>query len=469
MLNHIVMTRCQRAKLKTELGPELNSLLEVQAHPFVLIDANYHIVGANQAYCDNYGVAREQIIGRRCHEVSHRSAVPCHQNGEDCPHQAVFSSGKAHEVIHTHFDRHHRPEYARIKGYPIFDEIGVRYLGEAVMPIASSDELNCDEMRMVGSSPAFLHCVEMLSMTAQSEASVLLLGESGVGKELAAQYLHKRSSRRDKPFVAINCAAITETMFEDELFGHERGAFTGCIGRKQGLFELADGGTLFLDEAGEIPLAMQAKLLRVLETGEFRRMGGTETLQANVRIVAATNRNLLEMAESGLYRLDLYYRIAGIDLRLPSLRERRSDIPALAEAMLKRITESGAPRCKLTDEAVAKLTQHDFPGNVRELRNILLKAVAICHHSIISADHIVLGSAGMQPVRHVAVTEAVAVLPQAVSDVHQVVSGVPIAELEAKYIADLLQIHHGHRRNVADILGISERTLYRKLKLYGLS
>lgn len=464
------MTKCQRAELKTKLESELTSLLEVHAHPFVLIDADYRIVGANQAYCDNYGIAREQIIGQRCHEVSHRSAVPCHQNGEDCPHQAVFNTAKAHEVIHTHFDRHHRPEYARIKGYPILDDIGVRYLGEAVMPIASQDELNCDEMRMVGSSPAFLHCVEMLSMTAQSEASVLLLGESGVGKELAAQYLHKRSSRRDKPFVAINCAAITETMFEDELFGHERGAFTGCIGRKQGLFELAGGGTLFLDEAGEIPMAMQAKLLRVLESGEFRRMGGTETLQADVRIITATNRNLLEMAETGQYRLDLYYRIAGIDLRLPSLRERRSDIPALAEAMLKRITESGAPRCKLTDDAIAKLTQYDFPGNVRELRNILLKAVAICNHSIISAEHIVLGRAVARSDRRVAdVVEVAPVLPEAVSDMHHIVSGVPIAELEAKYIADLLQTHHGHRRNVADILGISERTLYRKLKLYGLS
>ncbi|ARU32852.1 Fis family transcriptional regulator [Sulfuriferula sp. AH1] len=463
------MTSCQRKKLK-KLGPELNSLLEVHAHPFVLIDANYRIVGANQAYCDNYGMAREQIVGQRCHEVSHRSAVPCHQNGEDCPHQAVFSSGKEHEVIHTHFDRHHRPEYARIKGYPIFDEADVRYLGEAVMPIVSPDEMNCDEMRMVGSSPAFLHCVEMLSMTAQSEASVLLLGESGVGKELAAQYLHKRSRRRDKPFVAINCAAIAETMFEDELFGHERGAFTGCIGRKQGLFELANGGTLLLDEAGEIPLAMQAKLLRVLESGEFRRVGGTETLRTDVRIVAATNRNLLEMAESGQYRLDLYYRIAGIDLRLPSLRERRSDIPALAEAMLKRITASGTPRCKLTDDAIAKLTQYDFPGNVRELRNILLKAVAMCRHSVISADNIVLGRQAAETDRRLATAEQAApVLPQAVSDVHQAVSGMPIAELEARYIADLLQIHHGHRRNVADILGISERTLYRKLKLYNLS
>jgi DNA-binding NtrC family response regulator len=255
-------------------------------------------------------------------------------------------------------------------------------------------------------------------------------------------------------------------MFEDELFGHERGAFTGCIGRKQGLFELAHGGTLFLDEAGEIPLTMQAKLLRVLESGEYRRMGGTETLTADVRIVAATNRNLLDMAESGQYRVDLYYRIAGIDLRLPSLRERRIDVPALAESMLKRITEAGAPRCKLTDRALDKLMAYDFPGNVRELRNILLRAVAICNNSVIDAEQIVLGSSlnNAPQIDSPALSNS-----GTVQEMQKVVAGIPITQLESDYIAELLKIHHGHRRNVADILGMSERTLYRKLKQYGLS
>ncbi|HET9114279.1 MAG TPA: sigma-54 dependent transcriptional regulator, partial [Burkholderiales bacterium] len=327
--------------------------------------------------------------------------------------------------------------------------------------------------RMIGNSPAFLQCVELLSRTAQSEASVLLLGESGVGKELAAQYLHKRSRRRDKPFFAINCAAIADTMFEDELFGHERGAFTGCIGRKQGLFELAEGGTLFLDEVGEIPLSLQGKLLRVLESGEFRRVGGTETLQADVRIITATNSDLLKMMETGRFRPDLYYRISAIDLHLPSLRERRSDIPALAEAILKRIAVNGTPRCRLTDDALAKLAQYHFPGNVRELRNILLKAVAICHHYVISADYIVLGN--MQPEslpQPAAVTGASSEPAAAATSITasgESVQGVPMAQIEAGYIAELLHIHHGHRRNVADTLGISERTLYRKLKRYGLN
>ncbi|MHB8849215.1 MAG: sigma-54 interaction domain-containing protein [Burkholderiales bacterium] len=459
--------------MKNELDPEISSLIEVHSSPFVLIDEQYRIVGANQAYCDNYGLTRDQVTGRRCHEVSHHSPVPCHLNGEDCPHQAVFQQGTFHEVIHTHFDRNHRPEYARIQGYPIRGDAGVRFLGEAIIQISNPEELDCDEMRMIGSSPAFLRCMELLSRTAQSGAAVLLLGESGVGKELAAHYLHKRSLRRDKPFVAVNCAAIAEAMFEDELFGHERGAFTGCIGRKQGLFELAEGGTLFLDEVGEIPPTLQVKLLRVLESGEFRRVGGTETLRADVRIIAATNGDLLKMTKTGLFRSDLYYRISAIDLHLPSLRERRSDIPALAEAILKQIAVNGTPRCKLTDDALAKLAQYHFPGNVRELRNILLKAVAICHHYVISAEYIVLGNSlpewtpQAQGIGDATAGQTVPAISMAASG--KVAQRVPMAQMEAGYIAELLRIHRGHRRNVADTLGISERTLYRKLKRYGLS
>lgn len=451
--------------MDTLLAPELQSLIDVQENPFVLIDENYRIVAANRAYCVTYGMDKEDVVGKTCHEVSHRSPVPCHQNGEDCPHQEVFRSKQPHEVIHTHFDRHNRPEYARIKGHPIQGHGHQRYLGEAIFHIASSDELDCEDLRMIGNSPAFLACLDQLTRAAESEAAILLLGESGVGKELAAQYIHRRSARRNKPFIAVNCASIAESMFEDELFGHERGAFTGCLGRRQGLYELADGGTLFLDEAGEIPLSMQAKLLRVLETGEFRRLGGTDTLRADVRLISATNRDLLEMAEANHFRLDLYYRIAGIDLSLPSLRERRSDIPALAEAMLKRITQTGAPRCRLTDDALEKLMRHSFPGNVRELRNILLKAVAMSSHGIISAAHIHPGnhSSGHAQLR-----------PEMIADntsrtIESKPQGASIAELEAHHITELLARHNGHRRNVADLLGISERTLYRKLKHYDLT
>lgn len=440
---------------------QLQSLIDAQENPFVLIDTHYRIIAANRSYCSRYGTDEKQVVGRACHEISHHSSAPCHLNGETCPHQEVFATGKAQQVLHTHYDHHNRPEHVRIQGHPIFGLNGDLFLGEAIYPFSPSTAMDCDEMRMIGKSSAFLACVDNLTRVAESEASILLYGESGVGKELAAQYVHRRSSRENKAFIAVDCASIAETMFESELFGHERGAFTGCVGRKLGLFELADGGTLFLDEIGEIPLTMQSKLLRVLESGEYRRVGGTETLRADVRIISATNRDLLDMAEQGQFRLDLYYRIAGIDVTLPALRERRSDIPALARSLLSRM--NGGRNFDLAEDAVERLVAYDYPGNVRELRNILQKAMALCDHGVINAIHIrfdgpAQGSSAVQK------THAPA--PQATNTV--ALPSTSISELEASHIARLLELHQGHRRRVAEILGISERTLYRKLIRYGL-
>lgn len=444
---------------------ELQSLIDVQENPFVLIDENYKIVAANRAYCVNYAVDSKNIVGHFCHEISHLSSVPCHQNGEDCPHQEVFRTGKMHEVIHTHFDAQNRPEHVHIKGHPIRGANNKLYLGEAVYPIADSDDLFCKDMQMVGNSPSFLACIDHLTRAAASDAAILLLGESGVGKELAAQYIHKRSNRNAQPLIVLNCASIAIDMFEDELFGHERGAFTGCVGRKQGLFELANNGILFLDEIGDMPLFMQAKLLRVLESGEYRRIGGTETLRADVRLISATNNNLQKKVEAGEFRHDLYYRIAGIDLRLPSLRERSSDIPALTQSILKRITQVGNPNFKLTREAQEKLHTYAFPGNIRELRNILFKAVSESNNGIINAENIHLAPTIEQQSensRHEIPVELI----RRTSDIKP--NNVSIAEMEADHIEKLLSSYNGHRRNVADALGISERTLYRKLKRYNL-
>ncbi|MDA8095912.1 MAG: sigma 54-interacting transcriptional regulator [Betaproteobacteria bacterium] len=442
-----------------QLNIELQSLIDIQDNPFVLIDRDYHIVAANRAYCTAYGIAAEDIIGRKCHEVSHHSPAPCHENGENCPHQKVFSTGRACEALHTHYDDHNRPEHVRLKGYPIFSKDQACYLGEMIFPLSAPTELDCDDMRMIGRSPAFLSCVENLTAAAESEAPVLLYGESGVGKELAASYVHKRSARRDQAYVAVDCASISEPLFESELFGHERGAFTGCVGRKIGLFELANHGTLFLDEIGEIPLSMQPKLLRVLETGQFRRVGGREVLKADVRVVSATNRMLLDMVDKGLFRLDLYYRISGIDVQLPPLRERRMDIPALAEAMLAKISNTGARRLRLTKEALQRLKAYHYPGNVRELKNILLKAAALSN-GVIGEEHILFNEARPLPVDEPA---ASVWPPSRAPQAHPSMN-----ELEAQYVADLLAQHNGHRRTVAQILGISERTLYRKLNRYGL-
>ncbi len=446
-----------------DLSLDLQSLINIQENPFVLIDKDYRVVSANHAYCQVYGMRPDEIVGRLCHEISHHSSVPCHENGEVCPHQKVFATGEACQVMHIHYDNHNRAERVRLKGHPINGRDGRLYLGEAIEPLGSSEDLDCDEMRMIGHSPAFLECADKLGRVAESDAPILLYGESGVGKELAAEFVHKHSTRSGSPYVSVNCAAIAESVFESEFFGHERGAFTGCVGRKQGLFELADGGTLFLDEIGEIPLSMQPKLLRMLETGEFRRVGGTETLKADVRIISATNRNLLDRVDQGQFREDLYYRIAGIDVTLPSLRERRQDIPALADALLGRISGTGKRPPRLGADAVTRLMGYNYPGNVRELRNVLQKAAALTANGIIHARHIQFeGTNGARPQK----------APQAKGRAEDAAvaggSTLSIEEMEIRHIQDLLGRHKGHRRTVADILGISERTLYRKLNRYGL-
>ncbi len=428
----------------------LQSLIDTHRQPFVVIDRNYRIVAANRRYCSAHGLTPADIVGKTCHAVSHHSDRPCHENGEDCPHQALFSHGEAVEVVHTHF-HDDKPERTRICGHRLVGASGEIYLGEQLFPLEAEACSDCDTLQMVGRSPAFLACVDHLARVAESEAPVLLYGESGVGKELAARFIHARSNRSGASFIVINCAAVPESLFESELFGHERGAFSGSSGLKKGLFELADGGTLFLDEVGEIPLGLQAKLLRVLETGEFRRVGGTQTLSADVRVVSATNRKLLDEIDARRFRLDLYYRLAGIVVTLPPLRERRADLPELTAFLLRRLSGGDAVH-QLDPGALAALAGYDFPGNVRELRNLLQQAMLNCRDGIIRAGDLRLPTPAGQPVF--------------VSPATNVAR--PLYEVERAHIQSLLTHHQGHRARVATALGITERTLYRKLKRHGL-
>ncbi len=429
---------------------ELQSLIDSHTLPFVVIDRGYRIIAANAAYRRSYG---EAVIGRRCHEVSHHSQAPCHLNGEDCPHRQVFETGLPHQVLHTHYDAANTPEHVRIQGHVLTGADGARYLGETIEPLADPLQPAVPGMRMVGQSPPFLKCLDRLARVAESDGPVLLLGESGVGKELAARYVHQCSPRRNRPFVTLNCAAIPEGMFESELFGHERGAYTGSVACKKGLFELADGGTLFLDEVAEIPRPFQAKFLRVLESGEFRRMGGTELLRADVRLISATNQDLLEMSEGGHYRLDLYYRVAGLDVELPPLRARRSDIPLLAQWLMQQLNRSGQARHRLSEEALERLMGYDYPGNVRELRNLLMKAAALSPHGTIEGEHVVFpGESG-----------AARRSPSAPS------AEASLEELTRRHLQQMLARHAGNRRRAAAELGVSERTLYRKIGKFGLS
>ncbi len=504
-------TGLEEGKVDRRIVIPLHSLLETRDNPTVLVDRDYKIVAANKAYCDSYGIPQDQIVGKACHEVSHRSQVPCHQNGEQCPHQEVFATAGPCEVLHTHYDFQNRPDHVRILAHPLHDADGQMYLMESIHRLAPRLDINCGEMRMAGKSPAFLQFFEELSTAAKTRAAVWLYGESGVGKELAARFLHEHSARASKPYVELNCASIPESLCESELFGYEKGAFTGGQRAKRGLFELADSGTLFLDEIGDLPLSMQGKLLRVLDSGEYRRLGSETSHKCDVRVVAATNRDLAQMVREGTFRQDLYYRIAGFKVVIPSLRERRDDIPAIAQLVLSHITKETGIAYRLGQSALEKLVAHDYPGNIRELRSVLVKASARCKHGVIHPDEISfehlpgcnctqaeLPDAQAYPqLAASALTSEVqtpstrygrrstdqpgafvqAVVTQQVrrstdkqsmaDQTMEVDLDHSLARIEEVSIQKLLE-QFGNRRIVADKLGISERTLYRKLKKYGL-
>ena len=240
---------------------------------------------------------------------------------------------------------------------------------------------------MVGDAPELQAVFEVVRKAAPTKATVLILGESGTGKELIAQALHEESPRRDKPFIRVNCAALTETLLESELFGHERGSFTGAIGRKEGRFELADGGTIFLDEIGEIPLSTQVKLLRVLQQREFERVGGTETLKVDVRVIAATNRDLAAEVKAGHFRDELFYRLNVVTVIMPPLRRRKGDIPALVSHFVEKYAKiyNKAVRT-LGPGTLNALVAHDWPGNVRELENAVERAIVLCANAELTLD-----------------------------------------------------------------------------------
>jgi Nif-specific regulatory protein len=250
--------------------------------------------------------------------------------------------------------------------------------------VAAQGPVNAAPNGIVGNSVALLAVVEKVRVAARRDVTVLLRGESGTGKELFARALHNLSPRREHAFITLNCAALPETVLESELFGHEKGAFTGALAQRKGRFELADGGTLFLDEIGEISGAFQSKLLRVLQEGEFERVGGTRTLKVNVRLVAATNRNLEDAVAKGSFRADLYYRISVVPIQLPALRDRRSDIPALADEFLTRFNREHATGIALDQRAYDVLMQCHFPGNVRELENCIRRTATLAPGDSIS-------------------------------------------------------------------------------------
>ncbi|MEN8180760.1 MAG: sigma-54 dependent transcriptional regulator [Pseudomonadota bacterium] len=309
---------------------------------------------------------------------------------------------------------------------------------------------------MIGQSPALERVKEHIDAVASSDMTVLVLGESGSGKELVARAIHDQSLRSKRNFVAVDCCTLQESLFESELFGHEKGSFTGANQRKKGLIEGAAGGTLFLDEIGEIPPAIQAKLLRVLETGVFRRVGGTRDLTSDVRIVAATNRNLKKMSERGDFRADLFYRLEAFTINTPPLHERREDIPYLVEYFIQNHNFSRRVQKTVTKEAMRKLIAYDWPGNVRELKNVVERAIILSRSKkTIRDQHLSFSACEKQQ------TGFQLDIPPG--------SDPSLDELEASYLKMLLTKHTGHRATVAQVMGISERHVYRLISKYDLA
>nr|MBP8183900.1 sigma-54-dependent Fis family transcriptional regulator [Rhodoferax sp.] len=306
-----------------------------------------------------------------------------------------------------------------------------------------------ESQRLIGRASSFQRMLEMVARVAPSQATVLLQGESGTGKELVARAVHEASARAHRALVAVDCSSLPENLFESELFGHERGSFTGATSSRGGLVEAASGGTLFLDEVGDIPLTMQVKLLRLLESGTYRRVGSTELRLADIRVVSATHRDLDRMVNEGRFREDLYYRLSTFPIHLPALRERSEDIPLLADALLQRV--SPKRRLSLMADALTALQAHPFPGNVRELRNLLERASLLCDGDTIGQRHIEQAlQSGRRP------------SPPA-SNVGTASQLSPNDPDPAKW-RNLIASHQGSRADLAAKLGISERSLYRKLR-----
>jgi DNA-binding NtrC family response regulator len=437
------MARLEAASFRADRA--VLALLESRTEPAAVLDPDGRILAANAAYGALLGLAGGRVVGRRCYQVSHGRQHPCWEAGVGCPMRLSLEHGGPHRCVHVHRTAEGEVHHD-VTAQPLAEGAGrpVAFL-ETFEPtrIASLDPTRPG---MVGRSAAFNRLIEQVERVAPTDTIVLMLGETGTGKELAARALHELSRRAARPFVPVECSGLVEALIESELFGHERGSFTGAYSRKAGLIEAAAGGTIFLDEVGDVPIAMQAKLLRFLETGTFRRIGGTDLLRADARVVAATHRDLAAMVERDEFRADLFYRLTPFPIRVPPLRERMEDLELLAAAIGRRVgCESG--RCALVPEALAALRRHPFPGNVRELRNVIERACLLAEGGPIGLSHlpseVAAPGAGLAPA----------------SDRVR-----PLEEVERDYLRWAADRFGGDRGELARALGLSERTLFRKLR-----
>jgi two-component system response regulator HydG len=427
-----------------ESQTEVTGILDVIEAPAVALTLDYRIMAANRAYRETYGDG-QPLHNRSCYEVSHRFDVPCDRAGESCPLANCVASGRRQRVLHLHHTSRGE-EHVDVETHPVRDDEGeISYVIE-IMRETRTASSRTHAFNMVGRSTAFKRMLDLMNRVAPSETAVLLQGESGTGKELVARAIHDGSRRADRPFVVVECSGLTESLFESELFGHERGAFTGAHARKIGLVEATDRGTLFLDEIGDVPLGLQVKLLRLLETGTYRRVGSVEPQQADFRLVTATHRDLFAMVQEGSFRRDLYYRISAFPIPLPAIRERVEDIPLLVASLLGRLAPSR--NFQVSDAGLAYLQEYCFPGNVRELLNMLERAILLADGGEIQPHHLLPEVRPADAVVSIAKEKEV----------------LPLKEVERRYLERVVREFEGDRDQLADRLRISRRTLYRKLQ-----
>lgn len=422
----------------------VQSMINAIDKPTIFISPDYVIKAVNQAYLDTYEVA-VKVGQSKCFEISHKNPSPCDKHGEACPLQECVTTHRAASAVHIHATGAGK-SYCDILMKPVQDEDGMTIGFLEILHKIDYAAAESKQHKMIGKSPLFKLMLNQISRAAQSNIAVLLQGETGTGKELVAQALHESSKRSDKPFVVIECTGLGENLFESELFGHEKGAFTGATTNKKGLIEIAHGGTVFFDEIGDVPLNMQVKLLRLLETQSFRAVGGLKQKHSDFRLVCATHKDLLAMVEKGEFRRDLYYRIAGFPLHLPALRERKEDIPELVKHFVKY---SDYQHKTFATSAMELMSQYAFPGNIRELKSVIEHAALLANDDVVEASDLVM----LKP-------QKPAIVP--------VNKWLSLEQAEKEYLRNLCDSFQGTPEELADLLEVSTRTLYRKLQRYGL-
>lgn len=426
-----------------------------------VMDRDFNVVYANEAAWSSAPVRSSETRPAKCYEAFAHQTDPC----DTCPAVKIFEASEVQSVCcadagdGTPCDMHQAFPLTSDQG--LVDSVLVLFKQERTVKPLKSEPLSVENQRpavreslgrLIGRSDSMQQLFDMISLVADSSATVLIFGESGTGKELVAKTIHEMSYRRSKPFIVVDCGSLPETLLESELFGHMKGAFTGAIANKRGLFEEADGGTIFLDEIADTTPAFQAKLLRVLQEGEIKRVGGNQPIKIDVRIISATNKDLTELVRSKAFRQDLYYRLAVLPLHLPPLRERREDIPVLVKHFVAASCQRHRqPLRTISPEVMHALTEATWPGNVRELHHYIERAVVTTTGSHLTCKDIVaMGS------------------EQAGHDLRSVSRGA-VKQAERARILQALHQTDGNRAKAAKLLKISRASLYNKLRQYQIA